>query len=242
VYFYAQLLALNFFMKKVFIFLFTVYYSLVTAYSQDVTELINKVKARLDKVNDYTATGILKTDVAFIKAPVSKVVVYFKKPDHFRLVKNGGISVLPKGGISVNVGTIISTNNFTALDAGEATINNIKTRIVKLLPNDENSDVVLSTLYIDETNLLIRRAITTTRENGTYEVTMSYGKYADYALPDKVIFSFNAKDYKLPKGITLDFDEEKPSDIERLKNKKGKVEIDYSSYNINKGVDDGVFK
>ena len=208
-----------------------------------MTELINKVKAKLDQVNNYTATGVLKTDVAFIKAPVSKVVMYYKKPNHFRLQKNGGISVLPKGGISVNMSTVISTNNFTALDAGNAIINKVNTKIVKLLPNDENSDVVLSTLYIDETNLLIKKAVTTTRENGTYEMTMYYGKYAEYGLPDKIQFSFNAKDYKLPKGITLDFDENaKPSDADKLKNKKGRVEIDYSSYIINKGVNDAVFK
>jgi outer membrane lipoprotein-sorting protein len=212
------------------------------AFSQDATELINKVKAKLDKVDNYTATGVLKTDVAFIKAPVSKVVMYFKKPNHFRLQKNGGISILPKGGVNVSMSTVISTNNFTALDAGDAVVNNIKTKVIKLLPNDENSDVVLSTLYIDETNFLILKAVTTTRENGTYEITMRYGKYADYGLPDKLVFSFDAKNYKLPKGLTLDFDEEKPSNTNKLKNKKGKVEIDYSSYTINKGVDDAVFK
>ena len=211
-------------------------------HAQDMTELINEVKAKLDKVNDYTATGILKTDVAFIKAPVSKVMMYYKKPNRFRLQKNGGISILPKGGVSVSMTTVISTNNFTALDAGDAIINKAKTKVIRLLPNDENSDVVLSTLYIDETNFLILKAITTTRENGTYEITMHYGKYADYGLPDKVVFSFDAKKYKLPKGITLDFDENKPENINKLKDKKGKVEIDYSSYVINKGVDDAVFK
>lgn len=229
------------FVLKLFFFLFTIHYS-PFIYSQDATALVEKVKAKLDKVNDYTATGILKTNVAFIKAPVSKVVVYYKKPNLFRLQKNGGISILPKGGVSVNMRTVVSTNDFTALDAGDAVINNVKTKIIKLLPNDENSDVVLSTLYIDEANLLILKAVTTTRENGTYEITMRYGKYVDYGLPDKVVFSFDAKNYKLPKGITLDFDENKPGDIEKLKNKKGKVEIDYSSYTINKGVDDAVFK
>ncbi|MBV9962919.1 MAG: hypothetical protein JO072_11795 [Parafilimonas sp.] len=226
---------------KILLLLLTIHLSLFT-YSQDVTDLVNKVKAKLDKVKDYSANGVLKTDVAFIKAPVSKIIVYYKKPNHFRLVKNGGISVLPKGGISVNMSTVISTNNFTALDAGYITIDNIKTKIVKLLPNDDSSNVVLSTLYIDEANLLIRKAVTTTRENGTYELNMSYKKYMEYGLPDKVVFSFNAKDYKLPKGITLDFDENtSPDKMNKLKNKKGKVEIDYSSYNINKGINDAVF-
>jgi outer membrane lipoprotein-sorting protein len=227
---------------KLFIILLTIPCSLFT-YAQDVTVLINKVKEKLDKVNDYVASGVLKTDVAFIKAPVSKVTVYYKKPDRFKMIKSEGISILPKGGISVNIGSLISTDNFTALDAGEVVVNNIKTKVVKLLPNDQNSNVVLSTLYIDESSFLIYKAVTTTLENGTYELDMVYGKYADYGLPDKVNFSFNAKDYKLPKGLTLDFDENtKSSDAGSLKNKKGKVEVIYSSYVINKGVDDTVFK
>ncbi|MEP6466475.1 MAG: hypothetical protein ABJB05_09215 [Parafilimonas sp.] len=232
---------MKFYLKILLLFI-TVHSSLFS-FSQDVTGLVNKVKAKLDKVNDYTATGVLKTDVAFIKAPVSKVIIYYKKPNYFRLKKNGGISILPKGGISVNMGSIIGTDNFTALDAGDAIVNKIKTKVVKLLPNDDNSNVVLSTLYIDESNFLVYKAVTTTRENGTYELTMQYGKYADYGLPDKVQFSFNAKDYKLPKGLTLDFDENTSTDeMNKLKNKKGKVEIDYTSYTINKGVDDAVFK
>lgn len=82
-----------------------------------------------------------------------------------------------------------------------------------------------------------------TKDNGTYEIGLTYGKYSSYGLPDKVVFSFNTKDYKLPKGVTLEFDEEaKTTDADKLKNKKGKIEITYSSYVINKGVDDSVFK
>ena len=90
---------------------------------------------------------------------------------------------------------------------------------------------------------LVRKAKNTTRDNGTYELEMTYNKYSSYGLPDKVIFSFNTKDYKLPKGVTFDYDDgsqKKPDD--NLKNKKGRVEITYSEYLINKGIDDVVFK
>ena len=230
-------------MKNFLIALLTVFGLQSAAFSQDMTALINKVSAKLNLVNDYTAEGSLKTDVSFIKAPSGKVKVYFKKPDKFKLKKDGGISILPKGGVSINMNSMVMTNNYVALAAGESTIDGVKTKIVKLLPTDENSEIVLSTLYIDEANLLVRKAVTTTKENGTYEMALTYGKYSNYGLPDKVVFSFNTKDYKLPKGITLEFDEgEKSSDLDKLKNKKGKVEITYTSYTINKGVDDSVFK
>lgn len=229
-------------MKKILVLisLFTIHFSL---HAQDMSELVKKVKAKLDQVNDYQADGVLKTDIVFIKAPVSKVKVYFKKPNKFRLKKDGGISILPKGGVSVTAGSVVDINNFVALSAGEAVVDGVKTKMVKVLPSDENSEVILATLYIDEPNLLVRKAVITTKENGTYEINLVYGKYISYALPDKVVFSFNTKDYKLPKGITLEFDDNvKSSNMDKMKNKKGKVEITYSSYIINKGIDDSVFK
>jgi outer membrane lipoprotein-sorting protein len=140
--------------------------------------------------------------------------------------------------------SLVTTDEFVALAAGEAVVGGVKTTVVKMLPTNENSEVVLTTMYIDEANLLIKKAVSTTKENGTYEIEMSYGKFASYGLPDKVIFSFNTKNYKLPKGLTLEFDDnEKPlTEEQKLRNKKGRVEITYSSYAINKGIADTVFK
>jgi hypothetical protein len=112
------------------------------------------------------------------------------------------------------------------------------------LPKEEDADIVLSTLYIEEKDALVRKAKTTTKENGTYELDMSYGKYAAWGLADKIIFSFNTKDYKLPKGVTFDYDDgrKKPGIPDKMKNKKGKVEIVFSSYTINKGIPESIFK
>ncbi|MBA4198679.1 MAG: hypothetical protein C0459_14110 [Chitinophaga sp.] len=211
--------------------------------AQDITTLVQKVKNKLDQVNDYVAEGKMKTDVAFIKAPVGKVKVYFKKPDKFKLKRDAGISLLPKGGVTVNMRSLVAVNDYTVIAAGETIINGIKVKIAKLLPNNDNSDIVLSTLYIDETNLVIIKATTTTKENGTYDIEMQYGKYINYGLPDKVVFAFNTKDYKMPKGVTMEFDNDVTNeDRAKMKNKKGRVELAYNSYIINKGFDDSIFK
>lgn len=210
--------------------------------AQDPQVLLMKLKAKLDQVNDYVAEGAMKTDVAFIKAPVGKVKVYFKKPNRFKLERNGGISILPKGGISVNLGNLLATDDFLALDAGVQTMGKDKVRIIKMLPQKESADIVLSTLYVDEAQLLIRKTATTTKENGTYEMEMTYGPQAHLGLPSKVVFSFNAKDYKLPKGIALEFDDADAAAKEKMKGKKGRVEIVYSSYRVNQGIADAIFR
>ena len=227
---------------KIILFLFAMQAAIFVS-AQSMNVLVQKVKAKLDLVDDYVADGKMKTDVAFIKAPIGKIKIFFKKPNLFKIKRDNGISILPKGGVSVNMSSVIAMKDYVALSAGETMVDGVNTRIVKLLPMNENSEIILTTMYIDETNLLIRKAITTTKENGTYEMQLYYGAYANYGLPDKVIFAFNTKDYKMPKGITLEFEDgDKPTEADKLKGRKGKVEITYSSYIINKGIDVSVFK
>jgi outer membrane lipoprotein-sorting protein len=209
--------------------------------AQNTDQLLEKVKAKLGSVTDYQAEGTMKTDVSFMKVPESKVTVYYKKPDRFKIKKQDGISIVPKGGVNINLGSLFADNHYTAVAAGTGMVNNISTTIVKLLPLDEKSEVVVSTLYIDEKEALIRKTVITTRENGTYEMEMDYGKYASSGLPDKIVFIFATKDYKLPKGLTFDYDTgEKPRTVN--KEQKGKIEISYSSYIINKGISEESFR
>jgi len=212
------------------------------ASAQNAEELIKKVKAKIDLVNNYEADGIMKTNVTFLKVPEAQVKIYFKKPNLLKIKNEKGISFVPKGAVSINLNNIISGNQYTVIDAGYEKNGNMKTRVVKLLPTDDNADVVLSTLYIDETNLVIVKAKTTTRENGSYQLDMTFGKYIAYGLPDKIIFTFNTKDYKLPKGVTFDFDDGTNAGKPAEKNKNGKAEINFNAYTINKGVADSFFK
>jgi hypothetical protein len=100
-------------------------------------------------------------------------------------------------------------------------------------------------LYIDEKEALVKKAIITTRENGTYEMEMQYGKYASRGLPDVITFLFATKDYKLPKGLAFDYDaggqQQKPN-TSAAANQKGKIQITYNSYTINKGLANDLFK
>jgi outer membrane lipoprotein-sorting protein len=209
--------------------------------AQDANALVKQVKTKLEKVKDYSANASLRTDVPFLKVPVAEVQVYFKLPNQFRITKEKGISILPKGGVSVSMQNILADPNFVAIDAGTENLNGKPVRVVRVLPGNTNNEVVLTILYIDEKNLLVRKAITTTKDNGTYTVEMSYNKWTQYALPDKTLFTFNTKDYKLPKGVTMEFDDGERPDANRLSDKKGYVEITYLDYKINKGVPDSFF-
>ena len=231
-------------MKKIFTLPVVCFLLTVSGYSQPVVTLLQKVKEKIDKVKDYTASGTMKTNVPFMKVPVAEVTVYFKNPDKIKIKNEKGISLVPKGAISMSLNQLMATNKFTAIESGNDKVNNIVVKVIKLLPLDDSAPIVLSTLYIDEANALILKARTTTRENGTYELVMTYGKFSSYALPEKAVFTFNISEYKLPKGITFDYDDgsKKKTNNDQLSSNKGMLEITYNDYKINQGVSDSVFK
>jgi hypothetical protein len=229
-------------MKKISILLFCIVFLQTTRACAQGDPLIEKVAQKLASVNDYVAEGIMKTDVSFIKASLGKVKVYFKKPNLLKVRKEGGISLLPKGGVSLTLNTLLNTKQYTAIQAGNQVLNGKSLRVIKLIPNDERLDWVISTLWIDPVDALVYKTATTTKESGSYEISMEYGAYAQYGLASKIIFSFNTKDYKLPNGITLEFGDEEPvSKQQLLKNKKGSIEIRYTHYTINKGIPPHIF-
>lgn len=222
---------------------FVLLFITASSFAQTEEALLQKVKAKMEKVTDYEAAGKLKLDVSFINAQESDVTIYFKKPNKFKVKKAGGISILPKGGVSVNTASLLPTGGYQTVPSGKGSVGGVATTIIKLIPTDEASDVVLSTLYIDEKEAVIRKAVVTTKQSGTYEVGMTYSKYTAWGLPDKVVFSFNTKDYKLPKGITFEYEKGGAPKVEdKSKEKKGTVTITYAGYTINKGVSEKVFE
>jgi len=229
-------------MKSLFL-LFTFYFLLPGAYAQEPETLIKQIQARLEKINDYKADARLKTEISFLKVPDAVVKIYYKKPDRIKIKNENGISLVPKETMSISLYSLLNSS-FQALDAGSDMVQGIPVHIIKLLPTDENGELVLATLYIDTRRMIVLKAKTTTRENGTNEVELFYGKFLSTGLPDKIVFSFNTQDFKLPKGVTFDYDDgsAKKKAVDTGKNQRGKIEITYLAYSINQGLADALFK
>lgn len=225
-----------------FLFSLILFTTFSKAHAQGDEALLRAVRAKLDKVRDYQAQGRMSLDVSFIQAPPADVTVYYKKPDYFKVKKSDGITILPKGGVGFNLGALLAGNDFTVVPAGNFLINGVSTKALKLLPASDTGDLVLLTLYIDEKEALIRRSKVVTKESGSYEIDLTYGQYAAWGLPDKAVFTFNTKAYKLPKGLTFEYERSGAPVPQAAKNSNGKIQITYSGYKINRGLPAAVFE
>ncbi|HEX3767604.1 MAG TPA: hypothetical protein VHT72_04470, partial [Puia sp.] len=157
-------------MKLKYLFsLFIFSFLLKGAHAQDAASLMKSIHSNLDKVNDYEADAKFKTEISFLKVPDAVVKIYYKKPDKIKIRNQNGISLVPKETESISLYSLVNSH-YTALDGGNDVLQGIPVRIIKLLPTDENAELVLATLYVDTKRLLVLKAKTTTRENGTNEV------------------------------------------------------------------------
>jgi outer membrane lipoprotein-sorting protein len=209
----------------------------------EASRLFYALRDRATSVKDYVADVRMKIDVAFMKVPMLAGKLYYKSPGKIKLERGGGISILPRKSITLSIDKMMPTGPATVIDAGRETIGSIPVRVVKVIPEGE-SDIVLAKIWIDEARMLALRTDTTTRDNGTVRMELTYDKYVAQALPDKVVFVMDVKEYKLPKGVTMDYDEgnkplEKTGKV--LLPKKGRIEIRYLNYSINTGLNDNIF-
>ena len=215
------------------------------AHAQEASALYYKLRDKIHTVNDYIAEVRIKIDVSFMKVPPMKGRLYFKTPDKMKLEREGGIAILPKNSYHLTLANLLPPGNVTVIDAGYDTIAGKKVHIIKVVPGSDTGDIVLTRISVDESSMLPLHTETTTRDNGTVDIDLRYGRYAAYALPDRLIFYINLKDYKLPKGVTMDYngaDEDMVKKASRAKIKKGRVQIDYLNYKMNTGIRDDIFK
>lgn len=234
-------------MKKLCLLVCCLCFGVITSQGQNSSAdaLFYKMRARLESVSDYIADVRMKINISFMRIPTLYGKLYFKSPDKMKLERNGGISILPKKSISLTLNNLVPAGNATVIDAGIERIGEQVLRVIKVVPENDQSGIILTKIWVDEERALAIRTETTTRDNGTISMDLKFGKYASMALPDQVTFYVDVKDFKVPKGVTMDYDEgSKPvvKDSDNTRPKKGTIRIDYLNYQINTGLSDNIFK
>ena len=220
-------------------YLFSILFFLITQYSyaqKDAMKIMSQVRTNFLLVKDYTADAQIKIDVDFVKIPVKTAIVYFKQPDKFRF-KAQGFAMIPKKG--ANMATLnLANGNYSAIYVNSEILNGILVDVIKVIPLDATSDIILSTVWVDN-KYRIHKMESTTKNEGSYVMNFSFSNNP-FNLPSQVVINFDVSKMDIPVGLTLDFDtigKKKES-----KNTRGIVTVNYSNYKVNTGLSDTVFK
>ena len=207
--------------------------------SKDPDLILKKVIESFSKVKDYEVEVQVKVDVDFIKVPETKAKLYFKQPDKINF-ESDGFAMLPKEGINFSPLSFLK-KDYTALYQKEDYLDDHLVSVIKIIPSSEQGDIVLTTLWVDQTHNIIRKVESTTKTNGTFTIDLKYEKEKkDYYLPDSMIFGFNLDKMNLSKALTGQAETESRKNIG--KSASGRVYISYSNYKVNRGLSDKIFE
>lgn len=213
--------------KIILITLICAFHGLSTP-AQDAESMLKAVGQNMDKILRFEADALVKVDVEFINIKDRKMKVRFESPDKFTFDVEG-LALLPKKGLQMDYMQLLK-NKYTAIDVGEEVVKKRTTRIVKVIPEAEDSDVILAQLWIDTELSRIMRMKAYTRKSGSYIIDFDY--YTNFRpLPDLLTVSFEINNMTFPtkamseimtKGI------QKPDSLP----KKATVIVQYSNYKI----------
>lgn len=213
----------------------------VLAQSKNPNEILDNVIKAFEEIEDYVVDVNIKVDVSFLKVPESTAKIYFKQPDKVHL-ESDGFALLPKQGMNFSPLGFLKTD-YTAFYDKEVKLNGTEVSVIKIIPLNEKSDVILSTFWIDQTKNRIMKVESSRKPSGTFTIELTYPKNKpDFLLPETMVFTFAIEDMHFPTGITGDTDSESNKNDKKEKDKTGKVYINYSNYKINQGLSDDLFK
>lgn len=206
--------------------------------SKDPDEILKTVIKNFDRVQDYVVDVNIKVDVQGVKVPETKAKIYFKQPDKIHL-ESEGFAMLPKDGMLFSPSSLLK-NDYTAIYEKDVELNGAKVSVIKVIPSGEQSEIILSTLWVDQSKKMIRKIESTTKSDGTFSIDFNYNDEIKFPLPTQIIFYFNLDKMNLQLN-------NKNSDPDNRKRgfdstTKGKVVVKYSNYVINKGINDSVFE
>lgn len=204
------------------------------------SDILNKVVNKLNTVKDYTVDANITADIPMIKILPSKAKIYFKQKDKFK-VESKGIVILPKQGFTDLNEFLSNKSSYMAIEGDTTRISSVLSRLVTVIPNNETEGIVLAKIWVDESRSVITKTQMTTRDNGTITTYYSYGDQVKYALPNKMIFRINVKEFKLPKSMTAEVHETDP-DKKTDKRKTGIITIKLTNYSVNSGLSESIFQ
>ena len=123
--------------------------------------------------------------------------------------------------------------------AGEKLIDGKQTKLLTVIANSSESDIILLKIWVEPTELLILAAEVTTRSSGNVKVAYKYDAQKKYGLPSVIEFKVNVKEFKMPKSIASNPHRKASNKTE--KRKMGTISLELSDYKVNQGIADSFF-
>lgn len=205
----------------------------------DVYGIIDSVRLKLDRIEDYQAGIEVTVDVDFINMPVKHATILYKRPDKVKFISDDFL-MLPKRGLGKRM-TEILEEPYTAIYLGTDTLNKTQQHVIRIVPLSRKPEVIMATWWVNTKSYQVEKNESNLKKGGNITIHFSYDDKQDI-LPQEMVFYFEVERISIPlkfigkaQGIETD-------KLNAEGSTQGRVYIRFTGYRINTGIDDEVFR
>jgi len=206
------------------------------AQERNPKELLNLIQSDFENINDYSVDIEINIDMDFVDAPNSKAKLYFKQPDKVK-IESDGFAIIPKQGLTFSPSELL-TDSYSAIFIKTEIIDSFMVDVIKVIPLEDSSDILLSTLWVDPLFNVIRKIESVTKKMGTISIYLGYEHTTTPTLPSIAKFFFNTTNSG---HGTMFKNSDKGESNKEKGNLSGSVIINYSNYLLNQDLENSFF-
>jgi hypothetical protein len=200
---------------------------------ENPSHYLDAFERKYSGLKDYTADVKIHFDLEALQAPDMQAKLYYKVPDKMK-AESKGIFFLPRQGGYFNP-ALLKPEAFEIKLLEHLTWDDRKAVKLQLIPKEMKRYKQRFVLILDIERILILKMDTETIEGREIKATIDYGRFGDYDLPTHIALQLD-----VPPNEQNESKELIPF-VQKGKRVSGKIDITYSDYSVNSGLNDEIF-
>jgi hypothetical protein len=216
--------------------------SVFTQENNHVDSILARIESNFAPIQDYVVTADIRVRIPNFRMPGKKIRIYFKQPDKMRLDARG-FAMLPKIGVFPSPRNLIPPNAELCYD-GTAVLDSLEYQLLKVTLPDSSIMNGNLLLWVNPVRWTIDRISFTASESDYSEIKFTYSQIGQFYLPQSshlvMDFSQGIPAFSRP-SLNSGQDWSKLMQSEAHKPLKGEVQIEFSDFIVNQGLDDQIF-
>lgn len=198
--------------------------------------ILERVAAQVEELQDYVVTLDVTTSVERLSVPPMTATMYFKKPDkvHF---ESKGFAILPREGLSMNPALLPERFLVDSVDAD--TLAGKRVVRMAMRPRSDQARTRRMMLYVDPQRWTAEKFTTAGIDGRTMSALFTYARVDRFWLPSKLVVEFSAA---ADTTAVPQWEQSAPGLTGRASFRGGTIEVRYSGYQVNTGLDEAIFE
>ncbi len=200
------------------------------------TAVLERVASTFAGVKDYVVTLDITTNIERMSVPPMSATMYFKTPDkvHFEAK---GFAILPREGLSLNPALLPERFLVDAVSAD--TLAGKRVLRLTMRPRSEQARTRRVILYVDQERWTPEKFTTAGADGRTMSASFTHVRVEEFWLPSNLFVEFSAA---TDTAAVPQWEQSVPGASGRTSFRGGSIEVKYSGYRVNTGLEDAIFE